>query len=386
MANYSSVEDIFATIENATVIRNNSKNDDGVDTIAGVDWFTYNGTVCSNIYASGNMFIGLGANSGHLKVNNRDGASYYIWREEGTLYNFYKFLRIRWQGYAVYNSSLTSYLQTFDVILWDTGDISLHMVNVPTSYYNGTFTLGSLSYTKPTTDAPDVTFKYQGNNTYVAEYSIIDIARKLYLSRGECEIEINGFENITQFLEGKIKADLDIPEGTEVKMFAKINDNEYVEYENNSDILFIDSGFDLSTSSLFVKFVLSTTDELLTPMIKGLDITIRDFSDQNIVLLTLASGNINSFQNAAGDVTVSYDGSGTLTGYGGPVAAFEVSFNPKDLIPKVPFNNIEHVTLSDVFINANLIRTIRADTKAKDEHVTLAGIEIVASLTHVDNI
>lgn len=386
MANYESIPDIFSSVANATATRNNSKNDDGVDTVSGVDWFSYNGTICSNIYVSGNMFLGLGANSEHLKVNRRDGASYYVYREEGTLYNFFKFLRIRWQGYTRHNYSSTSYLQTFDVILWDTGDISLHMVNIPTTSYDGTFTLGSLSYTKPTTESPDVTFRLQGDGTYLVEYSLIDLKRKLFVPDGVCEFVISGFENITQFLEGRINADLEIPEGTELKMFAKINDNEYVEYENNSKISFIDSGFDLSESSLFIKFTLSTTDELVTPMVKGLNVTVRDFSDENVVLLTLPSGNMNSFQNAVGDVTVSYDGSGTLMGHGGPVADFEVSFTPKDLIPKVPFNNIEHVTLSGISINPRLVRITRTDTKIQNEHVTLAGISITASLTHVDNI
>ena len=62
--NYNSIQEIFdAGITNMEVIRNNSKNDDGVDTLAGVDWFTFNGKVSSNIYVSGNMFLGFGTNS-----------------------------------------------------------------------------------------------------------------------------------------------------------------------------------------------------------------------------------------------------------------------------------------------------------------------------------
>lgn len=102
--NYNSIEEILsAGTTNMTVIRNDSKQDDGTDSITGVPWFTYNGTVASTIYASGNSWLGFGSTSEHLKVNRRDGAMYYLYREEGTLYGYYNFLKIRWAGYSYYN-------------------------------------------------------------------------------------------------------------------------------------------------------------------------------------------------------------------------------------------------------------------------------------------
>lgn len=159
--NYNSIEEILsAGTTNMEVIRNNTKNDDSTDTITGVDWFTFNGNTVSNVYASGNSFFGFGSSSEHLKVNRRDGAVYSIYREEGTLYNYYKFLKIRWDGYSSYNSTSSSYRVTYDVILWDTGDISLHMINIPTSYNDGTYSLyaDSTYYYSVSTSAPDVTF------------------------------------------------------------------------------------------------------------------------------------------------------------------------------------------------------------------------------------
>lgn len=159
--NYNSINEILsAGTTNMTVIRNNTKNDDNTDTITGVSWFTFNGVVASNIYASGNSFIGFGSSSEHLKVNRRDGAVYSIYREEGTLYNYYKFIKIRWDGYSYYNKTTSDYKITYDVILWDTGDISLHMINIPTSYNTGTYSLvagSTYSYTV-STSSPDVTF------------------------------------------------------------------------------------------------------------------------------------------------------------------------------------------------------------------------------------
>lgn len=160
--NYNSIEEILsADITNMTVLRDNTKQDDGTDTITGVDWFTFNGTVASTIYASGNSFIGFGSSSEHLKVNRIDGALWSLYREEGTLYNHYNFLKIRWKGYSRYNQTTTAYALEYDVILWDTGDISLHMISIPTQYANGTYSLvASSTYTYiVNTSSPDVTFK-----------------------------------------------------------------------------------------------------------------------------------------------------------------------------------------------------------------------------------
>lgn len=159
--NYNSIDEILsAGTTNMTVIRNNSKNDDGTDTITGVSWFTFNGVVASTIYASGNSWIGFGSSSEHLKVNRRDCAVYSIYREEGTLYDYFKFLKIRWEGYSIYSKTSSSYKLFYDVILWDTGDISLHMISIPTTYNNGTYSLAAgstYSYTV-STSSPDVTF------------------------------------------------------------------------------------------------------------------------------------------------------------------------------------------------------------------------------------
>lgn len=158
---YNSIDEILSSgIANMTVVRNNSKNDDKTDTVTGVSWFTFNGVTASNIYVNGNSWFGFGSLSEHLRVNRRDGAVYSIYREEGTLYEYYKFLKIRWKGYSDYSQTSSSYAVEYDVILWDTGDISLHMVSIPTTYNNGTYSLtagSTYSYTV-STSSPDVTF------------------------------------------------------------------------------------------------------------------------------------------------------------------------------------------------------------------------------------
>lgn len=183
MASYTSIYDIVAGVENATQLRTNSKQDSGTDTLAGVDWFTYGGTVCSNIYANGNSWIGLGGQQEDLKVNMRDTAMWNLWREEGTI-GVVRFLRIRWSGYTEYDSTSTSKLLTYDVILFDTGDIQLYIVDIPTRYYNGVFTLGNLAYTPPTVDNRWVAFR-KIDSGYEVAYEPLSFYICKYLVRNE---------------------------------------------------------------------------------------------------------------------------------------------------------------------------------------------------------
>jgi hypothetical protein len=185
--NYSSVEEIFSVgIANMEILRNSSRQDDGVDVITGVDWFSFNGTVASTIYVSGNSFIGFGSSSEHLKVNRRDGAMFSLYREEGTLRNHYRFLKIRWVGYSAYNYTTSAYALAYDVILWDTGDISLRVVAIPTSSNNGTYSLVAASTYNYTvsTSAPDVTFKKTDSGFEVSNTIIeLELFEKRYLIR-----------------------------------------------------------------------------------------------------------------------------------------------------------------------------------------------------------
>lgn len=209
--NYNSVQEMIdAGITNMTVIRNNSKQDDGIDTVTGVDWFTFNGTVASSIYVSGNTFFGFGTNAEQLKVNRRDTAMWYLYREEGTLFNYYRFLKIRWSGYSHYNSSDVNSKITYDVILWESGDISLHMVDVPSSNWNGTFSLLNTSYNAPSSASPDVTFLVQENGSFIPTYELIELAepydRKYLIQSGDSMFTVT--DGVLTAVEGSVNAEL----------------------------------------------------------------------------------------------------------------------------------------------------------------------------------
>ena len=188
--NYNSIEEILsAGITNMTVLRDNTKLSPGEDIIDGVSWFEFNGAVASTIYVDSYSNIGFGSSAAHLNVNSRTSALWSLYREEGTLYNYYKFLKIRWSGYSRSTSTSASYRMEYDVILWSTGDISLHIISVPTSssYNNGTYSLvASSTYTYTvSTSSPDVTFK-KTDSGFEVQNSIISLeypSDRRYLAR-----------------------------------------------------------------------------------------------------------------------------------------------------------------------------------------------------------
>lgn len=179
--NYDNLDEIFsAGIANMTCLFENSNSyDDGTYVINGADYFSFNGSNVLNVYAHGNSYWGIGTDTENLKVNNRDTRMRSLYREEGTLYSYYKFLKIRWEGWSQYNSSGLDYQLKYDIILWNTGDISLHMVSIPAQCYNGSFEFiadKTYLYNKPTVDLPDVTFKYnKETNTFNIEYAPINL-------------------------------------------------------------------------------------------------------------------------------------------------------------------------------------------------------------------
>lgn len=221
MANYNSIEELFdAGISNMEVLVNNVAHDDDVITTTGVPWFLFRGVEANNIYVGGNTFFGIGTNAEHLQVNRRDTKLWYLYREEGTLYNFYRFLKYRWRGYSQYNTTAESYLMEYDVVFWELGHISLHMTIVPSSNYNGTFNLVAATtvvYGAPTAQNPDVTFYSQDeqNNTYVAERGFINILPpfdRKYLMKNT--LEDGTIQILTVSEEGELEIIPDISELT----------------------------------------------------------------------------------------------------------------------------------------------------------------------------
>ena len=122
MFDYGTIDDLLKNTEHMEILRNNSLQDDGTDTVKGVDWFQYKGKTASTLYVSGNSWIGFGENTEQLKIVRRDTDLMTLRREEGTIWGTYKFLRIRWEGYSVHSNRIDATRMIWDAILFDTGE------------------------------------------------------------------------------------------------------------------------------------------------------------------------------------------------------------------------------------------------------------------------
>ena len=176
MANYETIEELVSGVANATQLVTNTKYDENSYTISGLPEFVkYKGASVSNIYANGNSWIGFDTESEHFKFNRRDAAMYNLWTEEGAILGTYSFFRVRWGGVCKYNSYGDPYFQTFDLIIFDTGDVMFYAVNIPTSYYDGSNFFADVEYTAPTSDSRYVTFYAQADGTYTVAYEPISL-------------------------------------------------------------------------------------------------------------------------------------------------------------------------------------------------------------------
>lgn len=139
MADTVSFDSLLDTTAGMTAVVNNTKHDDDVVSVTGADWFAYAGKTASTIYVSGNNFIGFGQNAEQLKIWRRDGAVYYIYRQEGTLTSGKRFLKIRVEGYVYYSSTASSYALKYEVFLIEGQTLFINVVQRPTSSsYTGT--------------------------------------------------------------------------------------------------------------------------------------------------------------------------------------------------------------------------------------------------------
>lgn len=95
---------------------------------------------------------------------------------------------------------------------------------------------------------------------------------------------------------------------------------------------------------------------------------------------------LQRFESAAGDITVAYDGLGTLSGDSGAVEAFSVTFTPTELAPKPDQNDEEHIEISSITATGTLTEIQYQDAQAGAEHIEITGITATGVLTHINDI
>lgn len=322
MTDYNSVEEIFAAgITNMEVLVNNTSYDDNVFTATGADWLKFNNATVGNVYVSGNTFFGFGSNAEHLKVNRRDAKMWYLYREEGTLFNYYRFLKFRWRGYTHYSATDAASLMEYDVILWENGCISLHMVTVPTSNYTGVFQLtaaSALTYTAPTADAPDVTFAPQDeNNTiYEVSYEVINLAQpydRKYLIRSGSTLYTVADGALSALTETEISASLfqtygvdDLPDGS---LLVGLTDPEVLYWHDSTDDP-PELTLTVTGSPPVPQIVVTNTQDMSDPSILGIESVTVDASEDVLFALSFDDGTTWKAYDGTQWVTLSTENSG----------------------------------------------------------------------------
>lgn len=137
------------------------------------------------------------------------------------------------------------------------------------------------------------------------------------------------------------------PESTSVKVETAISESGSVVGENweeqTNGELITNLPEDLEGKYLWFKITLETEDEEETPIFQQLWIEEED-PPGDIIIITMKDR--KRFQNVEGNLTVEYDGAGSLEGLGGAVAGFEESFAPQDLERMPNPNNPVYINTS----------------------------------------
>ena len=181
MANYSRIEEMLNSTENMQHLVENSGHDDDTMTFEGVDWFRFNGVKASKLYVSGNSWIGLGTNAEQLLVCRRDTKMWNFYREEATLYGVYRVLKIRWEGYAQYNSTSSDLSLVYEWFFFETGDFMLNLIHTPenSGYLGSSRINGGLNQNYDMTAGVSeyVSFCHQDDTgtDYTIQYELLDI-------------------------------------------------------------------------------------------------------------------------------------------------------------------------------------------------------------------
>lgn len=85
-------------------------------------------------------------------------------------------------------------------------------------------------------------------------------------------------------------------------------------------------------------------------------------------------------------VVFAYDGTGSLTGNGRPVEAFEAAFEPQGIAYKGDQNDEEHIEIKSIEAIGTLMRVYYSDYSAPAEHIEITGITATGILTHINDI
>lgn len=382
MADTVSFDSLLNTTAGMTAVVNNKKHDDDVISVTGVDWFTYAGKTASTIYVSGNNFIGFGQNAEQLKIWRRDGAVYYIYRQEGTLTSGKRFLKIRVEGYVYYSSTSSSYALKYEVFLIEGQTLFVNVIQRPTSSsYTGTSsitdgkTTTSLNISVSSTVPISILVKNAGASQ--------EITYEKYSDLVITSITISKTPDKTTYYQKELfdKTGLEISGTTSTGETVSVTDYELSGFDSSSagtkTITVAASGktttFEITVSEASITVISVTTMPAKVNYHIG-----KEFDSTGIVVTATASdGNVIDVTK---DCTYSgFDSSSPkqceiTVHYGSFTCAFEVTImQPESISDIVSYNNV-------YFVGDTTSLSVRSITVKYSD-----GSEIVKSGYTVDN-
>lgn len=382
MANTVSFDSLLNTTAGMTAIVNNVKHDDDVVSVTGVNWFTYAGKTASTIYVSGNNFIGFGQNAEQLKIWYRNGAIYYVYRQEGTLASGKRFLKIRVEGYVYHSSTSSSYALKYEVFLIEGQTLFVNVIQRPiSSSYTGTSsitdgkTTTSLNISTSSTVPISILVKNAGASQEITyeKYSDLVIA----------SITVSKMPDKTTYYQKELfdKTGLEISGTTSTGETVSVTDYELLGFDSSSagtkPITVTSSGktttFEITVLEVSIIAISVTTMPTKTNYHIG-----KEFDSTGIVVTATASD--GNTIDVTKDCTYSgFDSSSPkqceiTVHYGSFTCAFEVTImQPESISDIVSYNNV-------YFVGDTTSLSVRSITVKYSD-----GSEVVKSGYTVDN-
>lgn len=382
MANTVSFDSLLNTTAGMTAIVNNVKHDDDVVSVTGVDWFTYAGKTASTIYVSGNNFIGFGQNAEQLKIWRRDGAIYYVYRQEGTLTSGKRFLKIRVEGYVYHSSTSSSYALKYEVFLIEGQTLFVNVIQRPiSSSYTGTSSItdGKTTTSLNISTSSTVPISILVKNAGVSQ----EITYEKYSDLVIASITVSKMPDKTTYYQKELfdKTGLEISGTTSTGETVSVTDYELLGFDSSSagtkPITVTSSGktttFEITVLEVSIIAISVTTMPTKTNYHIG-----KEFDSTGIVVTATASD--GNTIDVTKDCTYSgFDSSSPkqceiTVHYGSFTCAFEVTImQPESISDIVSYNNV-------YFVGDTTSLSVRSITVKYSD-----GSEVVKSGYTVDN-
>ena len=382
MTDTVSFDSLLNTTAGMTAVVNNKKHDDDVVSVTGVDWFTYAGKTASTIYVSGNNFIGFGQNAEQLKIWYRNGAIYYVYRQEGTLASGKRFLKIRVEGYVYHSSTSSSYALKYEVFLIEGQTLFVNVIQRPiSSSYTGTSSItdGKTTTSLNISTSSTVPISILVKNAGVSQ----EITYEKYSDLVIASITVSKMPDKTTYYQKELfdKTGLEISGTTSTGETVSVTDYELLGFDSSSagtkPITVTSSGktttFEITVLEVSIIAISVTTMPTKTNYHIG-----KEFDSTGIVVTATASD--GNTIDVTKDCTYSgFDSSSPkqceiTVHYGSFTCAFEVTImQPESISDIVSYNNV-------YFVGDTTSLSVRSITVKYSD-----GSEVVKSGYTVDN-